>query len=195
MEDGLGGGKKNFTRMGAHLIFVDESGFMLIPSVRKTWAPKGKTPVIHHRYRNDRLSVISGISVSPRCFRLGLYGMFFLDNIGQEEVCLFLHEVLRHLAGTVIALLDNSNIHRGDPVQQLCQRFPRLHLRYFPPYAPELNPEEGVWGFLKGRLANGRPDDIDELQRLLGKEFRALALSQQKLRGCIQQSELPLFLP
>jgi len=121
--------------------------------------------------------------------------MFFVDNIGQEEVCVFLHEVLRHLRGAVVVLLDNSNVHRGDPLQRLSQRFPRLHLRYFPPYAPELNPDEGVWGFLKGRLANGRPDDIDELQRLLGNEFRGLALSQQKLRGCIQQSTLPLFLP
>jgi len=49
MEEGLGGRKKNFTRLGAHLVFCDESGFLLIPSVRKTWAPKGKTPVIHHR--------------------------------------------------------------------------------------------------------------------------------------------------
>ncbi len=121
--------------------------------------------------------------------------MFFVDNIGQEEVCVFLREVLRRLRGAVVVLIDNSNIHLGGPLQRLCQQFPRLHLRYFPPYAPELNPDEGVWGFLKGRLANGRPDDIGELQRLLGNEFRGLALSQQKLRGCIQQSELPLFLP
>jgi len=58
-------GKKNSTRLGAHLIFVDESGFLLTPIVRKTWAPVGQTPIIRHRYRNDRISVIAGITASP----------------------------------------------------------------------------------------------------------------------------------
>jgi len=39
-------GKKNASRLGAHLVFVDESGFLLIPSVRRTWAPTGKTPLL-----------------------------------------------------------------------------------------------------------------------------------------------------
>ena len=120
--------------------------------------------------------------------------MFFWDNIGHEEVCIFLREVLRHLRGNVIALLDNSNTHRGQPLVELCRSFPRLRLEYFPPYAPELNPDEGVWGLLKGRLANGRPDDLDELADDLQTEFRAIAGSQRKLRGCIHQSELPFLL-
>src|SRR4030066_72860 len=58
-------GKKNARRLGAHLVFVDESGFLLIPSVHKTWAPRGQTPIIRHRYQRDKISVISGLSVSP----------------------------------------------------------------------------------------------------------------------------------
>ena len=52
----LAQGKKNAARLAAHLIFVDESGFLLIPSVRKTWSPVGQTPILHHRYRHDRIS-------------------------------------------------------------------------------------------------------------------------------------------
>ena len=188
-------GKKKAMRLGAYLIFADESGFMLTPTVRRTWAPVGCTPLIRHHYANDRLSVISGISVSPTRKRLGLFGMFFWNNIAQEEVVLFLREVLRHLPGHVIALLDNGSIHKGDPLRDLCRRFPRLHLEYFPGYAPELNPDEGVWGLLKGKLANGRPDNRDELADQLQNEFRILARSQIALRGCIRQSELPFFLP
>jgi transposase len=186
--------KKNSSRLGAHLIFIDESGFLLTPSVRRTWAPVGQTPVVRHRFSNDRISVISGLSVSPTWRHLGLYGMFFRDNIGQQEVAVFLHEVLQHLRGHLIALLDNSNTHRGGEVAELCQRFMRLHLEYFPAYAPELNPDEGIWGLLKGKLANGRPDDLEELECHLGQEFRRLARSQSKLRGCVLQSELPIFL-
>ena len=167
---------------------------MLTPTVRRTWSPIGTTPLLRHQFRNDRISVISGLSVSPGRQRLDLYGMFFWDNIGQDEVCAFLHEVLRHLRGHVIALLDNSRTHRGQPVQQLLQSFPRLHLEYFPPYAPELNPDEGVWGLLKGRLANGRPDHIEELDLDLEREFKHIARSPRKLRGCIRGSDLPPFL-
>ncbi|MFH1741892.1 MAG: transposase [bacterium] len=62
--------KKNATRLGAHIVFVDESGFLLIPTVRKTWAPRGQTPIHRHRYRHDKISAISGISVSPNRKRL-----------------------------------------------------------------------------------------------------------------------------
>jgi hypothetical protein len=69
-------------------VFADESGFLLIPNVAKTWAPVGQTPIHRHVYRRDKISVISGISVSPKRQRLNLYYYLFYDNIGQEEVCL-----------------------------------------------------------------------------------------------------------
>jgi hypothetical protein len=72
-------------------VFADESGFLLIPHVAKTWSPQGCTPVHYHREgRRDKVSVISGISVSPQRQRLGLYYHLYSDNIGQEEVCTFL---------------------------------------------------------------------------------------------------------
>jgi putative transposase len=121
--------------------------------------------------------------------------MFFWDNIAQDEVVAFLREVLQHLRGHVIALLDNSNTHQGAPLRDLCKRFPRLHIEHFPAYAPDLNPDEGVWALLKGKLANGCPDDLQDLAGQLQEEFRQLAGSQPKLRGCIRQSELPFYLP
>ena len=54
---------------------------------------------------------------------------------------------------------------------------------HFPAYAPDLNPDEGVWALLKGKLANGCPDDLQDLARQLQEEFRHLAGSQPKLRG------------
>ena len=187
-------GKKNSARLGAYLIFIDESGFMLTPTVRRTWAPVGCTPLIRHHYANGRISVIAGISVSPNRKQLGLFGMFFYDNIAQEQVVAFLREVLRHLRGHVIALLDNGSIHKGAPLRDLCRRHARLHIEYFPGYAAELNPEEGVWALMKGKLANGRPDDLAELVEQLQIEFRHIAQSQPALRGCIRQSELPFSL-
>jgi len=69
----------------------------------------------HRQGRRDKIPVISGISVSPRRHRLGLYYLLFYGNIGQDEVCVFLRELLRHLRGPVIALLDNSSTPEERP--------------------------------------------------------------------------------
>jgi transposase len=191
---GLAPGKKNAARLAAHLVFIDESGFLLIPSVHKTWGPVGQTPIVYHRYCHDRISAISGIAVSPKRFHCTLYCLLFEDNIQGEEVAVFLHQLLRQIRGHLIVLLDNGKIHRGDPVQELLAHTSRLHLVPFPPYAPELNPDEGVWNHLKNTLANGRPDTQAELMDVLAQEICRLARSQSLLRGCIQQSDLPPFL-
>ncbi|MGH7308655.1 MAG: transposase, partial [Candidatus Rokuibacteriota bacterium] len=65
--------KKNAERLKAHLAFADECGFLLIPNVRRTWAPRGHTPIIRHRYQRDKVSAISAVTVSPERRRVGLY--------------------------------------------------------------------------------------------------------------------------
>ena len=192
---GLASGKKNASRLGAHLVFVDESGFLLVPSVHRTWAPRGVTPIHRHRYRRDKISVISGISVSPIRHRLGLYYRLHVKkNVKHPQACEFLRHLLRHLRGPVIVLWDNGRIHTGDPIRELCRRFPRLRLEAFPSYAPELNPDEGVWNLAKRVLANERPDDAAELATHLTDSLEALRRSPKKLRACVNHSELPFFL-
>jgi transposase len=191
---GLAAHKKNAARLGAHIVFVDESGFLLIPPVRKTWAPRAQTPIHCHHQRHDRISVISGVSVSHRRQRTGLYYRLHRKNIQQAEVCSFVRHLLKHLRGHVIVIWDNGRIHKGEPVRALCRRFRRLHLENFPAYAPELNPDEGVWASVKQTLANGRPDEIGELSRDVVRALRDLARSQPALRACIHESDLPPFL-
>jgi len=183
--------KKNAQDLGAHIVFVDESGFLLIPPVRKTWSPVGKTPVCRHRYRHERVSVISGVSVSPKRRHMGLYFQLHEKNVRRGEVVEFLRYLLKHLRGAVIVLWDNAQIHRGEPIRQLCKRFARLHLEMLPPYAPELNPDEGVWSQVKNSMANSRCDNIDDLRVRILEELIKLSLSQTNLRACIHRSELP----
>jgi len=163
--------------------------------VVRTWAPQGSTPLQRHRQgRRDKISVISGITLTPQRQHLGLYYLLFLDNIGQEEVCLFLRELLRHLRGPVIVLLDNSSTHHGLPLAQLRRRYPRLHIEHFPAYAPDLNPDEGVWSLAKRELANGCPFNVDQLMDAVIRSINGIRTSPHKLRGCILQSDLPHFL-
>lgn len=192
---GLAPCKKNAARLAAYIVFVDESGFLLIPSVRKTWSPVGQTPLLRYRYRHDRISAISGIAVSPKRFHCTLYCHLYEDNMQGEDVLTFLRHLLRQVRGHLIVLLDNGTIHRGEPVQELLTRTSRLHVVSFPAYAPELNPDEGVWNHLKRTLATGRPDTQAELMDVLANEICHLGASPRLLRGCIQHAGLPFFGP
>jgi len=187
--------KKNAARLGAHIVFADESGFLLTPTVAKTWAPVGKTPIVHHVDRRDRVSVISAITVSPGRKRLNLYFQLYLKNIRQQEARDFLRYLLRHLRGHVYLLWDGGPPHTGRLVRNLAQRVRRLHLVRFPGYAPELNPDEGVWKLAKGMLANGCPADATELLATVSNALQAVQCRRDNLRACIHHSGLPFVVP
>ena len=59
----LAHGKKNARRRRAWLVFEDESGVAQQPVVRRTWAPRGQTPVLTHTRANwQRLSVAGALA-------------------------------------------------------------------------------------------------------------------------------------
>jgi transposase len=124
---------------------------------------------------------------------------FSLFNFWRSSWGPSLHHALRilsgrHLRGPAIVLLDNSLIHKGAPVEQLLRQHRRLRLEYFPSYALQLNPDEGVWSLAKRELANSCPNDVDELMEDILGSISGIRESQQKLRGCIAQSELTISL-
>lgn len=186
--------QKKVERLRAHLAFLDESGFLLIPNVRRTWAPRGQTPILRHRYRHDRISAISAVTVSFRRQHVGLYLHFHRENISQFEVVLFLRYLLRQIRGHIVLLWDGGSIHTGAHIQEFLRHHPRLHIESFPAYAPELNPDEQVWNHYKGKLANGRPDHLDELLDTLQRITRKVRARPLLVRSFIAASDLPPFL-
>jgi transposase len=152
-------------RRGAHLVFLDESGFMLTPTLRRTWAPRGSKPVLHCWDRRDRLSAISCITVSPRAGRLNLYFDLLSHNVHGEDVVAFLRRLKAQLGGPLTVLWDGSNVHsKAKVVKAFLAEHPEIVAENLPAYAPELNPDEMVWGWSKnGRLANLAAEDTDQL--------------------------------
>lgn len=134
------------------------------------------------------------MTVSARRQRVGLYIHFHpAANITHVEVTVFLRALLRHLHGQVIVVWDRGTIHKGPDVQTLLARCPRLHLEQFPGYAPELNPDEFVWTHFKATLANGRPDNLDELLRTLCRITKKVRKRPALMRSFVTASELPFF--
>jgi hypothetical protein len=84
------------------LVFLDESGFLLIPHRKRTWAPKGQTPYCPVRYKQGKVKVLSALAVSPKRKRMALYAPFHTRTVRGEEVVEFLQALLSHLRGPVV---------------------------------------------------------------------------------------------
>jgi transposase len=178
----------------AHVVFLDESGFMLTPTVRRTWAPQGQTPLLPCWDRRDRLSAISCITVSPQRARLNLYFMLLPDNKNAtaQEIVEFLQHLKHQLGGPFTVIWDGLRIHsRAKLVKAYLAKHPEIVAETLPGYAPELNPDEGVWGWTKyGRLANLAAANTLELRQKVQEELAALKSDHQLLNSFVQEADL-----
>jgi transposase len=185
-------------RRKAHLVFLDESGFMLTPTVRRTLAPRGKTPILKSWDRHDRISAISAVTVSPQRRRLGLDFRLLPDDASAhgEDTVDFLRRLRRHIPGPMTILGDRGNIHdRSKVVRAYLAGHPEIVTEKLPSYAPETNPDESVWGHTKhGRLSNFTPEDTAELRAVLVEEFERLHGRADLLAAFIRHAKVPIRL-
>ena len=138
---------------------------MLQPVVRRTWAPKGQTPVHYSWDRRDRLSAASAIAISPKRRRLKLYYALYDHNIIADDFETFVAELLGHFRRGIIVVMDRWQVHRC-AAKRLRRRFyRRVEVEWLPAYAPELNHVEQVWNRAKyADLANYIPENIEVLE-------------------------------
>jgi transposase len=129
------------------LLFIDESGFYPLPSVVRTYAPIGHTPILREWWTRDHLSVISALSPAGK-----LYFHCQDGAINSADVLVFLEHLLREVPGRMVIIWDGAPIHRSQLIKDFLAHgaAQRLHLERLPAYAPELNPGEGLWQQLKG---------------------------------------------
>jgi transposase len=179
-------------RRQAYLVFLDESGFFLTPTVRRTLAPRGCTPILEAWDRRDKLSAISCITVSPVLGRPNLHFALSEDNVHAEDVVAFLADLHRRL-GPLIVIWDQNQIHsKAKVVKAWLRAHPEVVAEDFPGYVPDLNPDEGVWGWTKyGRLANLAAEDRDWLWDSVCEELVTVKHRPDLLRAFIRQTELP----
>src|SRR6185437_13249275 len=149
------------------VVFVDEAGFYLLPMVVRTYAPRGQTPVLKVKLTRDHLSAIGGLTPEGRLF------MRIQDHSYKgPDVVRFLQMLLRKVPGNLLVIWNGATIHRCQAVKDFLAKggAKRIHLERLPAYAPELNPQEGVWNLLKRR----------ELKNLCVQNLPQLALEVRR---------------
>jgi len=183
-------------RRKAPVVFLDESGFQLTPSVRRTLAPRGQAPVLDCWDRRDRISAISCITLSPVLGRPGLHFQLLPVNqtVHGDEVVAFLKELRRELRGPLTVVWDRSKIHsKSTAVKAWLATHAEVVVEDFPGYAPTLNPDEWVWGWAKdGRLSNLAAWDADELWDHLVMALIGLKFQPGMLMAFIAEAGIPV---
>jgi transposase len=143
------------------LIFVDEAGFYLLPSVVKTYAPSARTPVLRARLTRDHLSVMGGMTPAGK-----LYTLARQESLDGSHSVEFLAHLTRVAAERLLVIWDGSPIHRRSLVREfVCDTRGKVRVEGLPGYAPDLNPwDEGGWNHLKNvEMRNLACKDLEEL--------------------------------
>ena len=132
-EDSASPNSKKALAEGRTILWADESGFYLLPALLRTWAPVARTPMIRRKLSHEHLSAVSAISMTGE-----------LHPAVQDHSC-------KEIPGKLPVIRDGVPIHRSRAVKEYPAQGAarRIRLERLPGYAPELNPDEGVWRCLK----------------------------------------------
>lgn len=195
---GLAGPFKKSIDSDGVILMADEVGFMMNPSVKKTWAKKANTPVVPYRNRRQKkVSVLGAVALHAVSGKIDLLCDFHPDSyVRSEQAAAFVHRVLaEYPSGPIDLVWDNLNAHKSKFVKELLVDHPRLRLHYLPPYAPDLNAVEGVWSLTKyHRMANHTISELDALHAQADRHLRDVGKDQRLLKSCFDGAGLALYL-
>jgi transposase len=173
------------------LVFWDESGVSLLPVTRRTWAPRGVTPILRHHFNWKRASLAAALCYGSRGGGAQLAFHRQADAYDTDTLISALGGLRRFLGGQRATLLwDGLPAHRSRAMRAwLRTQRSWLVVERLPAYAPELNPVEALWANLKGvELANLAGDTLDEVtaaaDRGIERIRRAYHLPYSFLRHC-----------
>lgn len=112
----------------------------------RTWAPAGQAPILRSPLTRDHYSVISAITPAGELY-LALQEPAF-DSLA---VIAFLQQLLAQIPGKLLIIWDGAPIHRSQAIKTFLtqEAAGRIWLERLPGYAPDLNPDEGIWHYLK----------------------------------------------
>ena len=182
----LADAKKNAQRQRRIIVFVDESGLSTKPTRVRTWAPRGKTPLLQESFNWKSLSIVGGITLQRFYFQM------HKGSIKGPQVVEFIQHLQRHLKARLLIIWDGAAIHRSKLVSDfLVATKGKIVAERLPPYAPELNPVEYMWAHLKcHEIANLITTQAWELSLEATHALRRMRRRPSIIAACFSQAEL-----
>ena len=153
--------KRRAKRLGAMIFFLDEAGFQSDPPLGRTYGLKGETPVVKTSGQRQSINVISAVNA-----RGAFWAVTYDGKLNAASFVLFLQNFMKGRSGKVFPVLDGHPAHKAKVVQRYVESLDgRLELHPLPTYAPDLNPDEFVWSYMKQNGVSKKPLKKDESLR------------------------------
>src|SRR5437016_4759776 len=145
--------RKRAKRLAAKIFFLDEAGFQSDPPLGRTYGLKGQTPVVRTSGQRQSLNVISAVNA-----RGEFWAVSYPGKLNAEAFVAFLQNFVDSQRGKVFLVVDGHPAHKAKIVKAYLKRLQgRLELHFLPPYAPDLNPDEFVWSYMKSNGVSKKP--------------------------------------
>ena len=145
--------KKRAKRLGAMIFFLDEGGFQSDPPLGRTYGLKGETPVVKTSGQRQSINVISAVNARGAFWAVTCDG-----KLNAASFVLFLRDFMKGRSGKVFLVLDGHPAHKAKMVEKYVESLGgRLELHPLPTYAPDLNPDEFVWSYMKNNGVSKKP--------------------------------------
>lgn len=172
--------KKRAKRLGAKIFFLDEAGFQSDPPLGRTYGLKGKTPVVTTSGQRQSLNVISAVNARGQ-----FWAATYSGKLNAESFVVFLQNFMRCQRGKVLLVVDGHPAHKAKSVQSYVQSLKgRLELHLLPPYAPDLNPDEFVWSYMKANGVSKKPLKQNEsLQKRIEEDLNKVKNDRKLVRS------------
>jgi transposase len=170
------------------IIFVDESGFGLLPALVRIYAPRGQTPHLRAPLRWEHLSVMAAVTPTGK-----LYTWIQARSVKGRDIVRFLRHLMQQIPGKLLIVWDGLPAHRSRAVKDFLTQgaAERIRLQALPAYAPEMNPAEGIWNYLKRvELKNCCCHDLSHLRLEVRRVIARLRHKAAVLTGCIRHPSI-----
>ena len=172
--------KKRAKRLGAKIFFLDEAGFQSDPPLARTYGLKGQTPVVVTSGQRQSLNVISAVNA-----RGEFWAATYTGKLDAEAFVAFLQNFLESRTGKVFLVVDGHPAHKANVVKAYVKSLQgRLELHFLPPYAPDLNPDEFVWSYMKNHGVSKKPLKQNEsLRKRVENDLTAIQQDRKLVRS------------
>ena len=197
----LGEGTRLAAATGAYVCFEDEAGQNLRPPKARTWAPRGRTPVVTVSGKGSGRVSVAGLV----CLRPGAQGHLFYRvrihrgrkgerrSMSEADYAGLITAAHQNLQAPVILIWDNLNTHISAVMRTFITAHPDwLTEVRLPAYAPELNPAEGAWSNMKNGLGNLMARDVDQLAAIMKSRLKRIQYRPRLIEAFLDQTGLTL---
>ena len=179
--------KRACKRTGGSIFFLDEAGFSTDDTKGRTWSERGKTPIVTVDGRRQRINVISAVSANG-----SFWSKVYNGKLDSDLFINFLVDLLKRQKGPIYLILDSLPLHKSKAVMDFVETNSHvIQLHFLPTYAPELNPDELVWNYMKGRGTVKRPlRHKESLKHRVTSDLRAIQRNKKLVRSFFQAADV-----